>query len=279
MPIVLPEYDENFWALGALPLAVFLELVLGQKKRWPRSFRAIDWLIRIAERGLRVEVSKRGGNRRIEFAAGMILTIVIVGLVASVIWLATDLLDRLIGPSTLMGRAILIYWGLSLRSLGDLTLRVWKAPSLTAARHDLAMIEGGDGSLLGGLEIHRSCLEAIGEHASDAIIAPLFWLAVAGPAGLWAYRAVGALDRMVGSRTTAQPELPAALGATRWPDGFPSRPLDLAPFLPLRGACGRGRGRGAPGWLARRTQVSDAERRLGLRRAGRSPRNSTRAGG
>jgi adenosylcobinamide-phosphate synthase len=173
MVTVLREYSQDFWALGALPLGVALDLIVGKPKGWPHPNEAIQRLIAIAERGLRVAVAKVGGGPNAERLAGLVLTTVVVGLVGSLAWLVTDLCHQLGGPATLVGRALLIYWGVTIRAEGKKCL-------------------------LDDLESQRACVESIGSKANDATIAPLFWLAVAGPAGLWAYRAISELVRKVG---------------------------------------------------------------------------------
>ena len=123
-----------------------------------------------------------------------------VGVTAALAFALTDLCDHLGGPASLIGRALLIYWGLAIRSLGDETLRASEAPDLATARRELAMIVGRDTDRLDEAEVNRACLETIGENTCDGIVAPLFWLAIAGPVGLWAYKAINTLDSMVGHR-------------------------------------------------------------------------------
>jgi adenosylcobinamide-phosphate synthase len=200
MVLVDRYFPQDFWTLGALPLGVALDLVVGDPRGWPHPVRAIGRLIGVAERGLRVAVVQAGSGAKTERLAGVVLTVVVVGLVASLAWLATDLLSQLGGPATLIGRGLMIYWGLAIRSLGRETLRASEASSLFVARRELSMIVGRDTANLDATGINRACVETIGENTNDAIVAPLFWLAVLGPAGLWGYKAINTLDSMVGYR-------------------------------------------------------------------------------
>jgi adenosylcobinamide-phosphate synthase len=71
---------------------------------------------------------------------------------------------------------------------------------LLAAREHLAHLCGRDTSTLDTAELTRATVESVAENTSDAVVAPLFWGAVAGTPGLLAYRAVNTLDAMVGHR-------------------------------------------------------------------------------
>src|SRR6202012_6007670 len=56
-------------------------------------------------------------------------------------------------------------------------------------------------------ELARATVESLAENTSDAVVAPLFWGAVAGVPGLLAYRAANTLDAMVGHRSPRYAEV------------------------------------------------------------------------
>ena len=74
------------------------------------------------------------------------------------------------------------------------------AGDLAAARERLPHLCGRDPRGLGADQIARAVVESVAENTSDAVVAPLFWGAVAGIPGLLAYRASNTLDAMVGYR-------------------------------------------------------------------------------
>ena len=72
---------------------------------------------------------------------------------------------------------------------------------LPAARGRLSHLCGRDPSTLDEPELARATVESVAENTSDAVVAPLFWGAVAGLPGLLGYRAANTLDAMVGHRS------------------------------------------------------------------------------
>ncbi|WP_345562805.1 cobalamin biosynthesis protein [Nonomuraea rosea] len=69
---------------------------------------------------------------------------------------------------------------------------------LARARARLPHLCGRDPALLEAPELARATVESLAENTSDAVVAPLFWGAVAGVPGLLAYRAINTLDAMIG---------------------------------------------------------------------------------
>ncbi|WP_255734892.1 cobalamin biosynthesis protein [Pseudonocardia sp. WMMC193] len=75
------------------------------------------------------------------------------------------------------------------------------AGDLAAARARIPHLCARDPALLDADGMARAGVESLAENTSDAVVAPLFWGAVAGVPGLLGYRAVNTLDAMVGYRS------------------------------------------------------------------------------
>ncbi len=72
---------------------------------------------------------------------------------------------------------------------------------LDAGRTAVSMIVGRDPERLDGAGVGRAAIESLAENFSDGIVAPLFWLAVAGLPGGIAYKAVNTADSMIGHKS------------------------------------------------------------------------------
>jgi len=89
----------------------------------------------------------------------------------------------------------------SLRREADEIGRLLEIGDLAGARERLPRLCGRDARGLGESALARAVIESVAENTSDAVVAPLFWGAVAGTPGLLAYRAANTLDAMVGHRS------------------------------------------------------------------------------
>ncbi|HVW46813.1 MAG TPA: cobalamin biosynthesis protein [Solirubrobacterales bacterium] len=74
------------------------------------------------------------------------------------------------------------------------------AGDLDRARQALPALCGRDASELDCADLSRAAVESVAENTADAVVGALFWAALAGPAGVVAYRAANTLDAMVGYR-------------------------------------------------------------------------------
>jgi adenosylcobinamide-phosphate synthase len=72
---------------------------------------------------------------------------------------------------------------------------------LDRARGALRALCGRDAAELDSTGLCRAAVESLAENSSDAIVGALLWGALAGPAGVTAYRASNTLDAMLGHRS------------------------------------------------------------------------------
>ncbi len=113
-----------------------------------------------------------------------------------------ELLARRLGRARAL---VLVGWAaLGGRSLGAVAGSIGAALSsgdLGAARAELPSLVGRDPSLLDSAGVARAVVESVAENTGDAVVGPLVWGAVFGPAGVCAFRAANTLDAMVGHRS------------------------------------------------------------------------------
>jgi len=194
---------------GEILAGAALDLALGDPRWLPHPVRAFGWL------AARLEPFWRSRIRNLRLAG-------------AVFWTST--------VATACGVVLLtlpwanIYWVWMLLAIRDLdveataVLRRLEAGDLAGARSMLARIVGRDTGSLEEPEILRAVVETVAENLNDAIVAPLFYLMLAGPVGMAAYKAINTLDSMVGYRSERYREF-------GW---FPARMDDLANWAPAR---------------------------------------------
>ncbi|MFJ9787259.1 cobalamin biosynthesis protein [Amycolatopsis sp. NPDC101161] len=91
--------------------------------------------------------------------------------------------------------------GRGLAAEGAEMARLLERGEVPSARARLSHLCARDATALDSAELTRAATESIAENTSDAVVAPLFWGAVAGLPGLLGYRALNTLDAMVGYRS------------------------------------------------------------------------------
>jgi adenosylcobinamide-phosphate synthase len=204
-----------------LPLLVgfLLDQVLGDPPSWPHPVRWIGLLIRNLEGLLRAHFP--------EMLGGILLLLLVTSFVGAISWLVLDLAELVHEWCRIVVATLLIYAGLASRSLARETANVLEAcrqGEWPTARLRLSGIVGRDTEDLPPEEIYRACIETVAENTTDGVVAPLFYTALAGPVGLWIYKAVNTLDSMVGYRNERYHQF-----------GWASaRADDIANFIPAR---------------------------------------------
>jgi adenosylcobinamide-phosphate synthase len=178
-------------ALAALVTEAFVGYPDRLHRRLPHPVVGLGALIDAGERLLnRPELSPRArrlsGVATVAATAGMAA---LAGLAAS----------RLPGPAPVLAATL----GLAQRSLHDHVAAVAKAleaKDLPAARTAVGMIVGRDTAALDVSGVAAAAIESLAESFNDGIVAPAFWLALAGLPGLYAYKAVNTADSLIGHR-------------------------------------------------------------------------------
>ncbi|MCG6115621.1 MAG: adenosylcobinamide-phosphate synthase CbiB [Mesorhizobium sp.] len=72
---------------------------------------------------------------------------------------------------------------------------------LEGGREAVSMIVGRDPETLDEAGVSRAAIESLAENFSDGVVAPVFWMAVAGLPGAAAYKAINTADSMIGHLT------------------------------------------------------------------------------
>lgn len=168
-----------------LVAGVALDLAIGDPRWLPHPVRGVGWFANGAERFWRA-------TRLPLRIGGLLFWLSVLGVFTFLVWLTLPWLN--------------IYWIYALLACRDLdahavrVVRALEANDLPEARRRLSWIVGRDTEGLDEHGIMRATVETVAENLSDGVIAPLFYLAVAGPAGMAAYKAVNTLDSMVGYR-------------------------------------------------------------------------------
>jgi adenosylcobinamide-phosphate synthase len=167
--------------------AAALDLLFGDPPWLPHPIRGVGFLARHLERFW------RWTRLPLRFA-GCLFWITTSGICLAVVHWA--------GPRA---NTYWIYSFLACRDLDKQSSAVMTAldrHDLALARQRLAQIVGRDTADLAHQEVVRAAIETVAENTSDGVIAPLFYLALAGPMGMALYKVANTLDSTVGYRNT-----------------------------------------------------------------------------
>ena len=180
-----------------LTSAYAADLVAGDPQWRLHPIRLVGSLIAVLERVLRAYPFSRAGEK----ARGVVLCAGVVLLVYAAVWLLLMASFRVHEYAGFCVSVVLVYFTISVKALGDAARAVLArlaSGDVAGARTSLAMVVGRDTAGLSGEEVVRAAVETVAENTSDGIVAPLFYVALGGPALGMAYKAVNTLDSMVG---------------------------------------------------------------------------------
>lgn len=135
--------------------------------------------------------------------AGVLALAFLLGVTIATALALVEITRFALGPIAWLGLGLLAAPGLAVRSLYDHVVpcaTALEAGDLPAARSRVGMIVGRDVASLDESGVACAAIESLAESICDGVVAPLFWLLVAGVPGLWAYKAINTADSLIGHR-------------------------------------------------------------------------------
>lgn len=184
-------------SLAIAAIALLIDRLLG----YPNGLQdwighPVEWVGRII--AAQDAALNEGSDRKMK---GVVAVAVTLGLVA-VITVPLALWLRSL-ESGWIAEALLASTLLSQKSLDDHVRAVADGlrQSLAKGREAVKHIVGRDPAKLDRSGVSKGAVESLAENMSDGVIAPLFWLLVAGLPGIALYKAVNTVDSMIGYKS------------------------------------------------------------------------------
>ena len=183
-------------------IAMLIELCVGYPATLHRAIgHPVTWMGRLIawlDRALNRETATPQAQR----AAGVAAVLILLAIVGVLAFLVQSALLRL--PFGIFAAALVASTLVAQRSLHRHVADVAAAletDGVAAGREAVAHIVGRDTDKLDAAGVARAAIESLAENFSDAIVAPVFWMAIGGLPGAALYKAINTADSMIGHRT------------------------------------------------------------------------------
>jgi len=183
-------------------IAMLIELCFGYPERIAGAIgHPVTWI------GHLIDALDRLFNRetvgaRARRAAGIVAVLILIVVVGAVGLVVERELLRL--PFGLLAVGLVASTLIAQRSLhrhvADVAVALEKRGT-EAGRTAVSHIVGRDTEALDTAGVARAAIESLAENFSDAVVAPILWLAIAGLPGAALYKAINTADSMIGHRT------------------------------------------------------------------------------
>jgi adenosylcobinamide-phosphate synthase len=236
-------------------LAMLIELGVGYPEPVLRATgHPVTWIGALIGRLDRL--LNRDTTTPIRRGAGIVTVAVVLGLTGTTAFIIQHQLLRL--PLGIFALAIVASSMIAQRSLYRHVANVATAlekQDIGVGRAAVSHIVGRDTGELDAAGVARAAIESLAENFSDGVVAPVFWMVIAGLPGAALYKAINTADSMIGHRTPRY----AAFGwaAARLDDLINLPASRLAAFLLFAAAALLNNARPAEAW---RTVARDAAR-------------------
>lgn len=179
--------------LGA---TIFLDFVIGDP---PNKLHPTAWLGRLIG-NLTPKLKSRYPN--IEVIKGAVAVVAIVLLMVLSTFYLLHFVDQIFGTAGLILVGVLLLKSTiavkGMETHAKSIISALEDNDLITARTELSNIVGRDTSQLDEQQILSATLESVGESTVDGITSPIFYFALFGIPGAFAYRAINTLDSMIG---------------------------------------------------------------------------------
>jgi len=181
--------------------AMLIELCIGYPERLVRVIgHPVTWIGALI--GGLDRLFTRDMTPALRRFAGILAVAIALGVVGAMSFVVQWQLLRL--PFGVVPVAVIASALIAQRSLHRYVAKVASAlelQDLDAGRKAVSHIVGRDTARLDRAGIARAAIESLAENFSDGIVAPVFWLVVAGLPGAVLYKAINTADSMIGHRT------------------------------------------------------------------------------
>ncbi len=200
--------------------AVVLDLIFGDPDGVPHPICLIGNMIAHMEKKIRKVL-------RNEFLGGMLLALSVGMLSFLLPFVILYLAHRINYYVALLLEIYFCYKILAIKSLKTESMKVYHSlvyGNLNEARKYLSYIVGRDTEALSAKEITKATVETVAENTTDAVVAPLIFMAFGGAPLAFLYKAINTMDSMIGYKN----EKYYYFGK------FAARLDDVANFIPSR---------------------------------------------
>jgi adenosylcobinamide-phosphate synthase len=181
---------------------MMIELCAGYPQAlWRAIGHPVTWIGRLIAALDRL-LNRDAADARRRRYAGILAILLLLAIVGSITFVVERELLRL--PFGLVVVAVIASTLIAQRSLHQHVADVATAleqGGVIAGRTAVAKIVGRDPQTLDAAGIARAAIESLAENFADGVVAPVFWMAIAGLPGAALYKAINTADSMIGHRT------------------------------------------------------------------------------
>jgi adenosylcobinamide-phosphate synthase len=191
-------------ALPIVLIALSAEAIAGYPTwLFARIGHPVTWIGALIA-GLEKRLNRPDLSSRVRRSQGVAALIVTLGVTALAAVLCERIFRLTLGGTAFVASGILASSLMAQRSLHDHVARVADGleNGLAEGRMAVSHIVGRDPQSLDEAAVARAAIESLAENFSDGVVAPTFYVALAGLVGGAVYKAINTADSMIGHRTT-----------------------------------------------------------------------------